>query len=95
MSPITINLFIYKEKPTGAKKIVNKFSNILNKKVSSEGKQTTWGSIILLKARELAHYLTGKKKELDFVNSKYEIERVDSYEIRQKILNISYADWRN
>ncbi len=81
-------------KPTGARKVVNEFSNMLNKKVSYEGKQTTWGSIILLKARELAHYLTGKKKELDFTIPEYEIERVDSYEIRQKILNISYADWK-
>ncbi|WP_440955081.1 CRISPR-associated protein Cas1 [Methanosarcina sp. Mfa9] len=81
-------------KPTGARKVVNEVSNMLNKKVNYEGKQTTWGSIILLKARELAHYLTGKKKELDFVKPEYEIERVDSYEIRQKILNISYVDWK-
>ncbi len=81
-------------KPTGAKKVVNEFSNVLNKKVSYEGKQTTWGTIILLKARELAHYLTGKKEKLDFVKPEYEIERIDSYDIRQKILNISYADWK-
>ncbi len=80
-------------KPTGARKVANGFSNMLNKKVIYEGKQTTWGSIILLKARELAHYLTSKKKELDFIEPEYEIEMSDSYEIRQKILNIFYVDW--
>jgi len=34
--------------------------------------------------------LTSKKEKLDFVKPEYEIERIDSYEIRQKILNIFY-----
>ncbi len=34
------------------------------------------------------------KKDLNFIKPEYEIERVDSYEIRHKILNISYADWK-
>ena len=48
----------------------------------------------LLKVRELSHYLTSKKEKLDFVKPEYEIERIDSQEIRQKILNISYVDWK-
>ena len=31
---------------------------------------------------------------LDFVKPEYEIERIDSYDIRQKILSISYVDWK-
>ena len=81
-------------KPTGDKKIVNEFSNILNKKVSYQGKENTWSYIIFQKVRELAHYLTRKKEKLDFVKPEYEIERIDPYDIRQKILNISYADWK-
>lgn len=81
-------------KPTGAKKIVNEFSNLLNKKVSYQGKENTWSYVIFLKVRELAHYLTSKKEKLDFVKPEYEIERIDSYDIRQKILNISYVDWK-
>ncbi|MDY9927878.1 CRISPR-associated endonuclease Cas1 [Methanosarcina sp.] len=81
-------------KPTGARKIVNEFSNMLNKKVSYQGKESTWSYVIFLKVRELAHYLTSKKEKLDFVKPEYEIERIDSYDIRQKILNISYVDWK-
>lgn len=81
-------------KPTGARKIVNEFSNMLNEKVSYQGKESTWSYVIFLKVRELAHYLTSKKEKLDFVKPEYEIERIDSYEIRQKILSISYVHWK-
>jgi CRISPR-associated protein Cas1 len=81
-------------KPTGARKIVNEFSNMLNKKVSYQGKESTWSYVIFLKVRELSHYLTSKKDKLDFVKLEYEIKRIDSYNIRQKILNISYVDWK-
>ncbi|WP_052279157.1 hypothetical protein [Methanosarcina acetivorans] len=81
-------------KPAGARKVVNEFSSMLNEKVNYQGKESTWSYVIFLKVRELAHYLTTKKEKLDFVKPEYEIERVDSYEIRQKILNISYVDWK-
>jgi len=50
--------------------------------------------VIFLKTRQLAHYLIGIKKPLDFVSLKYQLERQDSDKIRQKILTISYADWQ-
>jgi CRISPR-associated protein Cas1 len=65
----------------------------MNKKVSYKGKESTWGYVIFLKVRELAHYLTSKKEKLDFIKPEYEIDRIDSYDIRQKILNISYIEW--
>ena len=67
---------------------------MLNKPVGYGDKQTTWGSILLLKTRELSHYLTEKTKKLDFVSPEFGVQRVDSQEIRQKILKISYADWK-
>ena len=81
-------------KPTGTRKIVNEFSSMLNKKVSYQGRESTWEDVIFLKVRELAHYLTSKKEKLYFVEPEYEIERIDSYDIRQKILNISYVGWK-
>ncbi|AKB17993.1 hypothetical protein [Methanosarcina sp. WWM596] len=81
-------------KPAGARKIVNEFSNMLNKKVNYQGKESTWGYFIFLKVIKLAHYLTSKKEKLDFIKPEYEIERIDPYDIRQKILNISYVDWK-
>lgn len=43
--------------------------------------------------RELAHYLRAKRKNWT-LKPEYEIERIDYYDIRQKILNISYIDWK-
>jgi len=48
---------------------------------------------MLLKARDLAHYLVGKQKMPDFVAPAYTVERQDSDVIRQKILDMSYAEW--
>jgi CRISPR-associated protein Cas1 len=53
-----------------------------------------WNYVILLKARELAYYLTGKRKEIDFLEPQYATKRHDSSDIRQKILSISYSDWK-
>jgi len=79
-------------KLTEARKIVSEFPNILNKKISYQRKEITWSYVIFVKVRELVHYLTSKKEKLDFIKPEYEIERIDSYYIRQKILNISYVD---
>jgi len=78
----------------GGKKVANEFSNMMNQAVGYGYKQTTWGSTLLLKARELAHNLIGKTNKLDFVIPEFGGKRVDSQEIRQKILGISYADWK-
>jgi CRISPR-associated protein Cas1 len=66
----------------------------LNKKVKIQGKQNSWSYVILLKTRELAHYLVGKNESIDFSLPDYEIKREDSIEIRKKILDISYTDWK-
>ena len=47
----------------------------------------------MLKSRELAHYLIGKRKTLDFVKPVYQVERADSDGIRQNILDIPYSEW--
>jgi len=39
-------------------------------------------------------YIVFKKEKLNVVKPEYEIERIDSYDIRHKILNISYVDWK-
>lgn len=42
---------------------------------------------------ELAHCLVGKKMP-DFVAPAYMVERQDSDATRQKILNLSYTEWK-
>jgi CRISP-associated protein Cas1 len=48
----------------------------------------------LLESKGVSPYLISKKEKLDFVKPEYEIDRINSYDLRQKILNISYADWK-
>lgn len=49
----------------------------------------------MLKTRELAQYLVEKRKAIDFSKPEFTIDRQDSEDIRQKILNISYTEWKN
>lgn len=65
-----------------------------NKEVPYQGKKYPLHYVMLLKARELAHYLIGKKTMPDFATPVYAVERQNSDEIRQKILNMSYSGWR-
>jgi CRISPR-associated protein Cas1 len=67
---------------------------MLNKSVNYGINRQLGGLLLLLKARELAHNLTGKSKELDFASPEFGGKRVNSHEIRQKILSISYAAWK-
>jgi CRISPR-associated protein Cas1 len=82
-------------KPSGAKKATEEFNNWMNKKVAYKKQSVMWSYALLLKARELAQYLVGKRKTIDFSNPAYAVERQDSDDIRQKILSISYSDWKN
>ena len=81
-------------RPTGAKNVLNEINKLFNEKVDYQGTNITWNYILFLKTRELAHYLIGKRKTIDFLKPSYEIEGLDSNEIRKKILDISYSDWR-
>ncbi len=81
-------------RPSGAKKLVNEIQNQFNKKVNYKGQSCTWNYVMLLKTRELAQYLLGKSKTIDFSEPNYEIGRQDNYEIRRQILSIKYSEWK-
>jgi CRISPR-associated protein Cas1 len=82
-------------KPSGVKKVTEEVNNWMNKKVAYKKQSVMWSYALLLKTRELAQYLVGKKKTLDFSKPAYSVERQDSNDIRQKILSISYSDWKD
>ncbi len=48
----------------GGRKVTNELSSMMNYAVSYGDKQTIWRSVLLLKTRELSHYLTEKTKKL-------------------------------
>jgi len=80
-------------RPNGAKKLIEEINNQINTKIKYTGGNRTWSYVILLKARELAHYLIGKRKKLDFTSPHEPLTRVDTAEIRQKIIDVSYTHW--
>ncbi|MDA0524283.1 hypothetical protein [Methanococcoides alaskense] len=48
----------------------------------------------MVKARELSHQLVGKRKTIEFSKPAYVVERDDSDLLRNKIIDISYAEWK-
>ena len=57
--------------------------------------RTNIEGLLLLETRELAQYLVGKRKTVDFVYPVYEIESQNNMDIRQLILDISDVEWKN
>jgi len=60
-----------------------------NSGVTYRGQNYKWDTVILSKAQELARYLTGKSKTLDFNEPCPSLVRTDSQSLRQKILEMS------
>jgi CRISPR-associated protein Cas1 len=67
----------------------------MNKKVPYQKNSVTWNYALLLKTRELVQCLIEKRKAIDFSKPEFTIHRQDSDDIRQKILSISYTEWKN
>ena len=80
-------------RPSGARKLVTQINEQFNKKIEYNGKQCLWSYVLLIKTRELAQYLLGMKKNIDFISPSIPLERVDNEEMREKILKISYSQW--
>ncbi|NPE29829.1 CRISPR-associated endonuclease Cas1 [Methanococcoides sp. SA1] len=85
--------FSLRLRPTGARKVTEEFNSVMNGKVEYRKKNTSWGSVILVKSRELSHQLVGKRKTIEFSNPVYVGERVDSNLLRKTIIDMSYVDW--
>ena len=58
--------FSLRLKPTGARNVTEEFNSVMNGKVEYRKKNSSWGSVLLLKARELSQQLVGKRKAVEF-----------------------------
>ena len=65
-----------------------------SKKVVYRNRNWNWEYIINQKARELAQYIEGKRKTLDFSSPGPNLERQDRQDVREKILSITYKEWK-
>jgi len=78
-----------KLRPIGAKKLIKQIENQFNKTTFYLGREYRWSYIIFLKARELAQYLLGKTKSIEFIKPNVQMSRTDNFELRQKILSLT------
>lgn len=81
-------------RPKGAEKLVKEVNIQFTTKVQFKGKAWEWGYIIPQKAGELADFLMEKRKSVDFSEPTPEIQRDDSSNAREKILSVSYSEWK-
>lgn len=65
-----------------------------NSGVEYKGKNWKWDTIILRKTLELARFLKGKAKTLDFTEPSPDLERIDSIDLRKRILELSQKEAR-
>ncbi|WP_440952218.1 CRISPR-associated endonuclease Cas1 [Methanococcoides sp. FTZ1] len=86
--------FSLRLRPTGARKVTEEFNSVINRKVEYRKKNSSWGSVLLLKARELSHHLVVKRKAVEFNKPVYVGKRDDTDLLRQKIVDMSYTDWK-
>jgi CRISPR-associated protein Cas1 len=81
-------------RPNGVEKLISELASQFSSRIPYQKASHEWGYVIILKAREMAHYIIGKKKSMDFSSPELKLKRGDNLELREKILNISYSEWQ-
>jgi CRISPR-associated protein Cas1 len=66
----------------------------MNSKVEYRKKNSSWGSVPLVKARELSHQLVGKRKTIEISKPVYVGKRDDTDLLRKKIIDMPYTEWK-
>jgi CRISPR-associated protein Cas1 len=73
-----------------------RFLKLLQEKFNSgvkyKGGVCKWDTVILRKTQELARYLSGKAKKINFAEPRPNLERIDSLGMRKKILGLSQKE---
>jgi len=81
-------------RPSGVQKLIKEVTEQLSTKVPYQKANYEWSYVISLKARELSHYIVGKKKSMDLSSPEPGLGREDNLELREKILSMSYSEWK-
>jgi CRISPR-associated protein Cas1 len=77
----------------GAKeKFIGLLRERFNERVPYKGQRLTWSSIIVEKCEELARYLAGKSRTIDFTEPSPTLQRFDDKELRDRILSLSIVE---
>jgi CRISP-associated protein Cas1 len=76
-------------KPAAAKMLVARISLNLNRRAKYKGKNYSYQSMLLDNVQQLANFIAGRKHELEFVVPLVKIDRNDSIDVREMILNMT------
>jgi len=66
--------------------------NRFNSGVKCKGETRKWDTVILNKTQELARYLLGRLKQVDFIEPRLSLHRSDTQELRRKILELTQSE---
>lgn len=81
----------YRLEVVAKRRLLTMLKERFNRGVKYGGCTCKWDTVILRKTQELARYLTGKKKEMNFTEPSPNIKRTDSLELRGRILQLSQS----
>lgn len=84
---------IIQMRPNGVKKLIEELDKTFSQPIKYKGRNHQWYVLIQIKAQELSNYLINNRKNIDFSTPEPYLEKRDSRELREKILNIIYSDW--
>lgn len=82
-------------RPEGAKKLTVELMKQFSTTVNYDKHNFEWNYVIVKKTYELAQYLIGNKKSLDFSVPEPDSKRDDSGELRDRIKGLSYKKWKD
>lgn len=86
--------YVIRIRPDGVRKLMRELDLTFSQLAPMDHKSLQWSTIINVKAQEMANYLTEKRKRFDLSKPEIRLERVDDKELRDKILNMSYTEWK-
>jgi len=76
------------------RRLLELLKNRFNSGVRSKGKTWKWDTVILKKTQELARFLLGKSKQIDFIEPSPSLQRSDTRDLRNGILEMTQAKAR-
>ncbi|MFW3145560.1 MAG: CRISPR-associated endonuclease Cas1 [Thermoplasmatota archaeon] len=81
-------------KPEALKRLIMELNKTFSQPFKYKGRKHQGYVLIQIKVQEFSHYIMNNRKSLDFSIPAPFMEAVDNKELRDKILNITYADWK-
>jgi len=86
--------YIIRLRPQGVKKLMTELNYQFTRTIKYRNRNEKWENIIVMKGQELGQYIVGKRTVLDLSDPRPVLRRDDNEEMRRKILDMTYTEWR-